>query len=86
MAQVSQVAVISPAGRVVGLVHFHSGISAEVQVIAIVLLLGDVVLGPHEHVEGRVGLGLAVLDTGLLLIAGLTELELDAVLMALFEE
>jgi len=72
---------------VVSMLHFHAGIVADIDVVAPCLLLGEVVLDAHVDVEGLVRFLLAVLDAGQFsLLFRRHEVNLDAVLVALFEE
>ena len=67
--------------------HFHAGVVGDVNIITPGLLLGEVVLDAHIHIERLIGLCLAVLHAlDLVIGSGSGELELDTVLLAVLEE
>ena len=69
------------------MLHLHSRIVAHVDIIPPRLLLSKVILHLHEHIESLIRFLLAVLDAlQIPIIHRLLQFEVDAVLVALFEE
>ena len=87
--KVTEIGIVTHLISVVGVVSMlklHAGILAKVYIISPVFLCCKILLDPHVHIEGLVSLGLAVFNALFLIGGGLSELELNTVLVALVEE
>ena len=88
--EVAEVAVVAHGvqlGGVGPVLDLHARVLGHIHVVTPGLVLLEVVLHAHEHVECLVGLGLAVLNAGhVRLVLGSSELEVHAVLVALLEQ
>ena len=63
MAQISITTLVVLASGIVTMLDLHTTVVTQVNVVAPRLLLGEIILHTHEHIESLVRLLLAILDT-----------------------